>query len=127
MAEGSTHPKRRHWADVAAIVAGVSAIGLAIWPNLAADEGGQGVGLGSAALASAAAGALAILGLFLAQRSPAAGRLPLAAGGLLLLATPFVFARQAGFVPTLQMILGVAMLAAAAFVGRMPSEGTTTD
>jgi hypothetical protein len=122
MPDTNTLQRRRHWADVVAIVASVAAIGLAIWPNLAADEGPAGASVGSGALASAIAGALGVLGLFLAQRSPGVARVPLALGGLLLLLTPFVFARAAGVVPTLQMILGVAMLATVPFIGRLPDE-----
>ncbi|WP_284351565.1 hypothetical protein [Roseisolibacter agri] len=122
MPESSTSSRRRTWADVVAIVAGVAAIGLAMWPNLAADEGPTGVALGSGTLASFAAGGLAIAAVFMAQRSPGTARIPLALGGVLLLLSPFVFARSAGVVPTLQMVLGALMLVAAPFIGRLPDE-----
>jgi hypothetical protein len=119
MADARTARQRRQWADVAAIITGVAAVGLAIWPNLAADEGG-GVGLGTGALATALGGALAIAAVLLAQRSPGPAKIPLALGGLLLIVTPFLFVRADGYVPTLQMILGAMMLLSAPFLGRMP-------
>ncbi len=121
MADRATARQRRQWADVVAIITGVSALGLAIWPNLAADEGG-GVGLGTAALATAVGGALAIAAVLLAQRSPGMAKIPLALGGLLLIVTPFLFVRADGYVPTLQMIIGVLMLLSAPFIGRMPDD-----
>ena len=121
MADTATARQRRHWADVVAIVTGVAAVGLAIWPNLAADEGG-GVGIGTAALSTALGGALAIAAVLLAQRSPGMAKIPLALGGVLLILTPFVFVRADGVVPTLQVVIGVLMLASAPFIGRMPDD-----
>jgi hypothetical protein len=125
MADMQTARQRRQWADVVAIVTGVAAVGLAIWPNLAADEG-SGVGIGSGAVATALGGALAIAAVLLAQRSPGMARIPLALGGLLLIATPFVFVRADGYVPTLQMVIGVLMVLSAPFIGRMPDDGPPT-
>ena len=127
MPDTSSIQRRRTWADVVAIVAGVAAVGLAMWPNLAADEGPTGVALGSGTIASIAAGALAIAAVVMAQRSPGTARIPLALGGVLLLLTPFVFARSGGFVPTLQMILGALMLVAVPFIGRLPDEPSQMD
>jgi uncharacterized membrane protein (UPF0136 family) len=121
MTDARTARQRRQWADVVAIITGVAAVGLAIWPNLAADEGG-GVGLGSGALATAIGGALAIAAVLLAQRSPGTAKIPLALGGVLLIVTPFLFVRADGYVPTLQMVLGAMMLLSAPFLGRMPTD-----
>ncbi len=122
MTDSPTIQRWRQWADLVALVAGVAAVGLAMWPNLAADEGGSDVGVGSSAIACIVAGALAVIGVFRAQRSPGSARIPLALGGLLLILTPFVFGGAAGYVPTLQIICGVLMLAAAPFIGPMPDE-----
>jgi hypothetical protein len=121
MADTAAARQRRQWADVMAIVTGVTAVGLAIWPNLAADEGG-GVGIGTAAIATALGGALAIAAVLLAQRSPGTAKIPLALGGILLILTPFLFVRADGLVPTLQIIVGILMLTSAPFIGRMPDD-----
>ena len=121
MADTTTARQRRQWADVVAIVTGVAAVGLAIWPNLAADEGG-GVGLVTGALATAVGGALAIAAVLLAQRSPGTAKIPLALGGILLILTPFLFVRSDGVVPTLQIVIGILMLVSAPFIGRMPDD-----
>ena len=110
--------ERRYRADLVAIVAGVSAIGMAvgdsgILPGRVNDTDG-------ASLAAAVGGLCCILGLLLAQRTPAAGRAVVTLGGVALLAAPFFFGRPVAWVWMLQVLLGVAVLAAAALLGRTP-------
>ena len=60
--------QRRHWADVAAILAGLILMGLAIWPVPfvhAADRGGQ---VAVTWWIYALAGGLTLVGVFLGQR-----------------------------------------------------------
>jgi drug/metabolite transporter (DMT)-like permease len=114
----ATHARRRHWADVVAIGAGVGAVGLAI--ALSGILRGQVNDSDRTALVCAVGGASSVLGLVLAQRAPGIGRLLVALGGLALLAAAFVFGRPVAWVWMLEMLLGVAMLGASAFVGRMP-------
>lgn len=59
--------RRRHWADVAAIVAGLALMGLAIWPVPFANtaEAGRQV---SVWWIYALAGGLSLAGVFLGQR-----------------------------------------------------------
>ena len=115
----ATEVRQRHLGDAVTIAAGVSAIGTAvaisgILPGRV-DETHDG-----AALTVAIGGLMAIVGLLLAQRTPSMGRAVIALAGLALVAAPLLFGRGVAWVWMLEIVLGVVLLAASAFVGRMP-------
>jgi hypothetical protein len=118
--------RRYHWADVVAIVTGVSALGFTIWGAPVRVDDAVSSGVSFSWLSSAAAGALALAAVLIAQysrlpRLPA--RLMLAAAGALLLISPFTFLRG---VPPVTLVtytvLGLAMLVASPFIGPMPAD-----
>jgi hypothetical protein len=108
---------------VAAIGAGVTAIGLAI--AITGILPGQTDGIADrAALLVALGGFNGVLGLLWAQGSRDPGRGLVALGGLMLLLAPFAFERPVFWVMALEIVLGLLLLAASAFVGRMPVDNT---
>jgi hypothetical protein len=114
--------RRRHWADIAAILAGLMLMGLAIWPvpfvDTSATEGRISVWW-----IYALAGGLTLAGVFLGQRwrlRDLARGLMFAAVGVLLygLVTKF---RDLGTAAVLTVVVpGVLLLLAAPFFGPMP-------
>ena len=107
--------RRHHWADAVAIVAGVVSIGFAIWGiPLRLDDAADNVGWVWGVYA--AAGALALLAVVVAQRSAGPARLLLAFGGLALLIVPVVVG-DAVATWIANAVIGGAMLVAAPFVG----------
>ena len=116
------HAKRRHWADVVAIVAGVWSFGEAIWGPAVFSSETAGRGAGATWLAFGIGGLLAIIAVLLAQRYTRPARVVLGVAGLMLIASPFAY-RQPVLLPILtSVIAGLAMLGAAPFIGRMPRE-----
>lgn len=112
--------RRRHWADIVALVAGLWAIAEAIWGPAVSSQSVVDPRFGYTWLIFATAGALAVAAIFLAQRTPAFGRVALAIAGLLLLIITMMFERE-HLVPLVTgLVLAVAMLASAPFVGRLP-------
>jgi hypothetical protein len=116
--------RRRQWADVVAILAGVSSFGFAIWvaPFAAGEVGGfetQNIKLiwGSYALA----GVLAIAAVLVSQRRAGLGRALLAVGGVVLLIGLVGFGRPEG-AAWASIIPAILMLAAAPFIGDMPPD-----
>jgi hypothetical protein len=116
----------RTWADVVAIVAGLVALGNAMWGPIIfttmfgrLNQGDPGVGYNW--LAFGIGGLLAILAVILAQKWPRPARIPLALGGVLLLAVPFAYRNWAPLPIVTSVVLGLAMLAATPFLGRMPA------
>ncbi len=114
--------QRRHWADVAAILAGLMLMGLAIWPVPFADTAETGKRL-SVWWIYALAGGLSLAGVFLGQRwslRDLARGLMFAAVGVLLygLITRF---RDLGTAAVLTAVVpGLLLLFAAPFFGPMP-------
>jgi hypothetical protein len=116
---------RRKWADIVAILAAVIALGNAMWGPIifstmqrSQPQGDPGVGYNW--IAFGVGGALALTGVILAQRWPKPAKVALALGGLLLLAVPFAY-RDRDLLPIMtSVVLGLAMLGAAPFVGPMP-------
>ncbi|HEX7089615.1 MAG TPA: hypothetical protein VF192_05735 [Longimicrobiales bacterium] len=116
--------ERRRWANVAAIVAGVYALGFAVWsPGLAggarleADLRAQGWWWAG----SAVGGLLALAAAVAAVRSRLLGRVLLVLAALVLLATLLAF-RRIGTAALLALVLpALVMLAAAPFLGAMPA------
>jgi peptidoglycan/LPS O-acetylase OafA/YrhL len=113
--------KRRRWADVVLILAGLGLFGLAVWfpPFSTTDEAPQAVSLW---LNYALAGGLILVALFLGQRWDwvTVARLMLfAAVGVL--AVGVFRVRTLGMVAWLTLIIpGLAVLLAALFFGPMP-------
>ncbi len=114
--------QRRHWADVAAILAGLMLMGLAIWPVPFADtqEAGDRV---SVWWIYALAGGLSLAGVFLGQRwslRQLARGLLFAAVGVLLYGLVTAF-RDLGTAAVLTAVVpGLLLLLAAPFFGPMP-------
>jgi hypothetical protein len=114
--------RRRHWADVVAIVAGVWSFGEALWgPALFSGETVDR-GAGATWLAFGIGGLLAIIAVIAAQRYTKPARILLGIAGLILLASPFAYRHPAWLPIVTSVIAGLAMLAAAPFIGRMPRE-----
>jgi hypothetical protein len=120
--EPAKDARRRHWADLVAIVAGVWSFGQALWgPTIFANQVIDR-GVGPTWLAYGLGGLLAIGSVILAQRYRIPARLMLGVAGLILVGAPFAY-RTAVWLPILTSIAaGLAMLAAAPFIGRMPRE-----
>jgi hypothetical protein len=114
--------RRRHWADVAAILAGLMLMGLAIWPvSFAADpETGRRV---SVWWIYALAGGLSLVGVFLGQRwefRQVARGLLFAAVGVLVYGLVTMF-RDLGTAAVLTVLVpSLLLLLAAPFFGPMP-------
>jgi hypothetical protein len=117
-----TEKRRRHWADVAAILAGLMLMGLAIWPVPFADrpETGRQVDVW---WIYALAGGLSLVGVFLGQRwrfRQLAQGLLFAAVGVLLYGLVVEF-RELGIAAVLTVVIpGALLLLAAPFFGPMP-------
>ncbi len=114
--------RRRHWADVAAILAGLMLMGLAIWPVPFVDTAETGDRV-SVWWIYALAGGLSLAGVFLGQRWPLrqlARGLMFAAVGVLLYGLVTTF-RELGTAAVLTAVVpGVLLLLAAPFFGPMP-------
>jgi hypothetical protein len=114
--------RRRHWADVAAILAGLMLMGLAIWPVPFVDtmETGRPI---SVWWIYALAGGLSLVGVFLGQRwrfRQLAQGLMLAAVGVLVYGLVTTF-RELGTAAVLTAVIpGLLLLLAAPFFGPMP-------
>jgi hypothetical protein len=114
--------RRRHWADVAAILAGLMLMGLAIWPVPFVDVGETGDRV-AVWWIYALAGGLSLIGVFLGQRwqlRQLAQGLMLAAVGVLLYGLLTAF-RDLGTAAVLTAVVpGLLLLLAAPFFGPMP-------
>jgi hypothetical protein len=110
----------RHWADLAAIVAGVWSFGQALWGPTVFSVATVDRGVGPNWFAFGIGGLLAVGSVFLAQRYPRPARAMLGLAGLMLLIVPFAY-RYAVWAPIVSSVVsGLAMLAASPFIGRMP-------
>lgn len=116
--------RRRRWADVVVILAGIFVFAFAIWfpPVGEAEQAGEGVrDEGAWWWVHAIGGALAVASLFVTFKSARAAKLMVGAAGLILLGGLLVF-RQLGWVSLVTVGLpGVLLLIAAPFVGPMPT------
>ncbi|MFN2566857.1 MAG: hypothetical protein ABR499_17810 [Gemmatimonadaceae bacterium] len=120
--ERTQDARRRHWADVVAIVAGVWSFGEALWgPALFSGETVDR-GAGATWLAFGVGGLLAILAVLMAQRYTKPARIVLGIAGLILIASPFAYREPVWLPIVTSAAAGLAMLAAAPFIGRMPRE-----
>lgn len=121
-------PRRRYRADIVAIVASVAAIGLALYgapqgaPEGAVASQGTPSRAGPYLIATLLGGALGLLGLVLAQkfRFRVPGRVLIALGGISLLVAALALDLSGGPPRILRIVVGLALLACAPFVGPMP-------
>jgi hypothetical protein len=112
--------RRRHWADLLAIVAGVWTFGQALWGPTVFSSAAIDRGVGPNWLAFGIGGLVALGSVFLAQRYTRPARIILGLAGLMLLLVPFAY-RYPVWPPIVSSVLsGLAMLAAAPFIGPMP-------
>jgi MFS family permease len=116
---------RRKWADLVAIIASLAALGNAMWgPLIFGTISAQTTtdrGAGYNWFAFGVGGMLGLLGLILAQKRPALGRVPLAVGGALLVIVPFFYSHKAMLPIATSVVLGLLMIASAFFLGPMPA------
>jgi hypothetical protein len=121
----SSSRRTRRWADIVAIVASVAALGNALWGPVIFSTLSASVtadpGVGYNWFAFGMGGVLGVLGLIVAQKRPAPGRIALALGGALLVVVPFFYESKALLPIATSMVLGVAMLVASLFLGPMPA------
>lgn len=120
--DGVSKAQRRHWADVVAILAGVWSFAQALWGPAIFSMETVDRGAGASWIAFALGGLLAIGAVLLAQRSTKPARIMLAIGGLILLVSGFAYRNPVSLPIISSIVAGVAMLAAAPFIGRMPRE-----
>ena len=116
--------RRVDWADFIAIVAAVACFAFAIWGTPLAvgeDAGGDTRDIKTIWLSYGLGGALALAGVAVAQERRRQGRLLVGAGGLVLLIGLIGFAQPEG-TAWASIIPGVLMLAAAPFVGPLPTD-----
>ena len=112
------------WADFIAIVAAVACFAFAIWGTpLAVGEvaGGDTRNISLIWLSYGIGGVLALAGVAVAQQRRGQGRILVGAGGVVLLLGLIGFAQPEG-AAWASIIPGVLMLAAAPFVGPLPTD-----
>jgi hypothetical protein len=112
--------QRRTWADVLALVAAIWTIAQSIWGPMLLSQGSQDRGASTSWVMSIVAGAMALVGLWLAQRRPPVGRALVAAGGVLVLAIPFTYRWLPPLPMTGAIVAGSILLLSAKFVGPLP-------
>jgi hypothetical protein len=126
----ATSRRVTRWADLVAIVAGVCALGNAMWGPLiftamerSTPRGDPGIGYTWEAFGIG--GLLALTAVVLAQKWPRPARVLLAIAGLMLLAVPFTYVKKEALPIAASVILGLAMLVATPFLGTMPAPRRT--
>jgi hypothetical protein len=122
---GISTRRARWWADLVAIIASVTAVGNALWgPLLFSTLSSQVTtdrGAGYNWFAFGVGGILGVLGVIVAQKRPLPGRVAIALGGALLVVVPFVYENRSALPIATSVVLGVAMLISAFFLGPMPA------
>ncbi|HEU4631764.1 MAG TPA: hypothetical protein VFS08_18590 [Gemmatimonadaceae bacterium] len=116
--------RRFELADVAAILAGVAALGSAIWGAPITFDNAYDAPISSLWGAYLVAGVLAIVAVFVAQRRRGLGRGLLAVAGLISLAITLLGGGGWVTARVVHLVLGLIMLAASTSIGRMSSERT---
>jgi peptidoglycan/LPS O-acetylase OafA/YrhL len=120
--EHAKRARRRHWADLVAIIAGVWSFGEALWGPVLFSSETIDRGAGATWLAFGIGGLLAVGAVILAQRNTRLARIILAVAGLILVLSPLAY-RHPSWPPIVSSVIaGLAMLVAAPFIGRMPRE-----
>jgi peptidoglycan/LPS O-acetylase OafA/YrhL len=122
----TTSRRTRKWSDIVVVVASLVALGNAIWGPFIMTTAGSDpqrgdTGIGYNWLAFGVGGLLALLGVFLAERRPRLARIAVAVAGVMIAVVPFTYDRWHALPIITSVILGLAMLIAAPFVGPMPA------
>jgi hypothetical protein len=109
-----------------AIVASVCSLANALWAPVLFHTMLNGMPLGDRGvgynyMVFGISGLLGVLAVALAERRTRAARISLALGGLLLLSVPFAYTQLQPLPIATSVVLGLAMLVAAPFVGPMPA------
>ena len=112
--------KRRTWADVLVLVVSLWVIGQAIWGPMLLPQGSRDQGASSTYVLSLIAGAVGLFGLWMAQKRANVGRILVAVAGLIVLVGPFTYRLLPPLPMTFAIVSGLALLAAAKFVGPIP-------
>lgn len=126
MSRVADRPETRHWADVLALLAGVSLVGFSLWPSIAttSPQGARAVGSpGGLILLRIAIGLLAVGAVVIAQRWNRRGlsRAILLIGGVVLLVAALLLIRDHDRWETWSIVLpAVALMVSAWAVGPMP-------
>jgi hypothetical protein len=116
-----TREKRITAADIVVLVASLWTIAQAIWGPMLLPQGSQDRGAGSTYILSLIAGSAGLLGVGLAQmRRATVGRIFVATAGLIILIAPFTYASLPPLPLTFAIVSGLALLAAAKFIGPVP-------
>jgi peptidoglycan/LPS O-acetylase OafA/YrhL len=113
-------------AGLVAIVASVCALANAMWAPVLFHSMLTGMpqgdrGIGYTYVAFFGGGLLGVLAVALAEQRTRAARIVLAVAGLLLVSAPFAYKRLHRLPVATTIVLGLAMLAAAPFIGPMPA------
>jgi hypothetical protein len=124
MADTSTR-HARWWADLIAMFASVAAFDNAISGPLIFSTLSYQVtsdaGAGYDWFAFGGGGILGVLGVIVAQKRPGPGRIAIAVGGALLVIVPFFYEHRSMLPIVTSVVLGIAMLVSAFFLGPMPA------
>ena len=120
--DGASTARRRHWADLVALLAGVWSFGQAIWGPVLFSMETIDRGAGASWLAFGTSGLLAVGAVLLAQRRTKPARIMLGIAGLILVVSPLAYRVPVSLPIITSVIAGIVMLAAAPFIGRMPRE-----
>jgi hypothetical protein len=120
--DATSRGNRRQLADLVAIVAGVAGIGFAIWgaPLHGASTSSAVSNIGYVWISYFLAGAFALAGVGLAQRSPKLGKILVALGGIIMLSSVAFFRFPDAWAWGSILVLGLLLLGSAPLVGRMP-------
>lgn len=117
---GMSKGRRFEIADLVAIVAGFASIGVSLYGAPIRAENADTAPIGLVWAASLAAGVMAILAVFLAQRSRTPARALLAVAGVLALVATLTPGGPWAMLRITHLVIGLAMLGAATSIGRMP-------
>lgn len=109
--------QRRKWADIVVVVTSVWSFGQAVWGPALLTQASQDRGATTLWVIAGIAGLLGVLGLFVTARNLAIGRAMIVLAGLMHLAGPFAYRVLAPLPMSFAVLSGVALLAAAWFVG----------
>jgi hypothetical protein len=112
--------RKRNWADLTVLIVGLWTIAQAIWGPALLPQRSQDQGTGATYIISLVAGALALLGLWVAQRRRTAGRVLIAATGAVILIAPFTYQRAPALSTSFAILSGLLLLVASKFVGPLP-------
>lgn len=122
----STSRTIRKWADIVVGAASLVSLANAIWgpfilTDIASETQRGERGIGYNWVAFAVGGLLALLGVLLAERRPRLGRISVAVAGVMIAAVPLAYEQWYALPIITSLVLGLAMLIAAPFIGPRPA------